>query len=119
MNNNLWIYLGPLSDFPATGHICLNTDGADGFPGTALVVLNVEGELYALENRCPHAGLPIGDGERAGMTLTCPYHGYTYHIKTGKNIDFPDEERRATTFPIHVEGGRVQVQLASDEAKQV
>ena len=53
------------------------------------------------------------------MTLTCPYHGYTYHIKTGKNIDFPDEERRATTFPIHVEGGRVQVQLASDEAKQV
>jgi 3-phenylpropionate/trans-cinnamate dioxygenase ferredoxin component len=113
--NNLWTDLGPESDFPTTGHTCLNTQEADGARGTALIVLNVEGEFCALENRCPHAGRPLGDGERAGLTLTCPYHGYTYHIKTGKNIDFPEEETPVKTFPVRVRAGIVQVLLDPKE----
>lgn len=116
MSHPTWTDLGPVSEFPTDGHTCLDTERPDGTRGTALVVLNVQGQWYALENRCPHAGLPIGDGERAGLVLTCPYHGYTYHIKTGKNIDFPDDQRRATTFPVRVVDGRVQVQLTYDEA---
>ncbi len=114
--NTPWTDLGSESDFPETEHACLNTEGTDNSPATALVVINVKGELYALENRCPHAGRPLGDGACEGMTIICPYHGYTYHIKTGKNIDFPDEETPVRTFPIRVEGGRVQVQIPSDEA---
>ena len=77
--------------------------------------MHVEGTFYVLENRCPHAGQPLGDGERAGLTLTCPYHGYTYHIKTGKNIDFPDDERPVKTFPVRVQAGIVQVLLDPKE----
>ncbi len=116
MSHNTWTDLGPQSDFPAEGHTCLDTEGPDGTRGTALVVLNVNGAWYALENRCPHAGRPLGDGERAGMTLVCPYHGYTYHIKTGKNVDFPDEQTPVNTFPIRIENGRVQVQLTNGKA---
>ncbi len=116
MSHHSWTDLGPADDFPSDKHTCLNTEGADGTRGRALVVLHVDGAWYALENRCPHAGRPLGDGERAGMTLTCPYHGYAYHIKTGKNIDFPDEETPVRTFPIRVEDGRVQVQITNDEA---
>lgn len=109
MTGEYWADLGPADDFPTDKQACVR---ADGVP---MVVMNVAGELYALENRCPHAGRPLGDGERAGMTLTCPYHGYTYHIKTGKNIDYPDEETPVRTFPIRVHDGRVQAQLTTDK----
>jgi len=116
MTHNAWTDLGPANGFPVDAHTCLDTEGPDGKRRTALVVLHVGNEWYALENRCPHAGRPLGDGERAGLTLTCPYHGYTYHIRTGKNIDFPDEETPVRTYPIRVEAGRVMVQLADNEA---
>lgn len=109
MTEGSWTDLGPASDFPTDQQACVR---AEGVP---LVVMNVAGELYALKNMCPHAGRPLGDGERAGLTLTCPYHGYTYHIKTGKNIDFPDEQTPVQTFPVRFHEGRVQIQLTNDK----
>jgi len=105
MTDGSWADLGPQENFPNNQQVCV--DNLD-FP---LVVMNVDGEFYAVENRCPHAGRPLGDGERRGMTLTCPYHGYTYHIKTGKNIDNPDYDEPVRTFPIRVHEGRLQVQF--------
>ncbi len=117
MSHNPWTDLGPESDFPTTGHTCFDTPDVDGARGTALVIVKNGDTWYALENRCPHAGRPLGDGECAGLTITCPYHGYTYHIKTGKNIDFPEEETPVKTFSIRVEGGNLQVRLTNDEAE--
>ncbi len=116
MTTTTWTDLGPISDFPPQQHTCVTSPGSDGIPDTALVVLNVDGAFYVLKNQCPHAGAPLGDGERHGMTLTCLYHGYTYHIKTGKNIDFPDDERPVKTYPVRVEAGIVQVFLENEEA---
>ncbi len=96
-----WIDLGPLADFPTDQHRCVTQQSL------SLVVLNVADEIYVLENNCPHASRPLGDGERAGMTLICPYHGYTYHIKTGRNIDYPDDTP-ARTFPARIHDGMVQ-----------
>lgn len=109
MTEQPWTDLGPASDFPADNQRCVR---ADGVP---LVVIHVDGAFYALENICPHAGRPLGDGERAGMTLTCPYHGYTYHIKTGRNIDYPEDETPVRTFPVRLHDDRVQVQLSNDK----
>jgi len=109
MPDEPWIDLGPQDEFSVDEHRCVT---AEDVP---LVVMHVDGTFYALENRCPHAGRPLGDGERAGLTLTCPYHGYTYHIKTGKNIDDPDYETPAKTFPIRVKAGIVQVLLNPKE----
>lgn len=109
MTDEQWTDLGPVSDFPADNHRCVR---AEGVP---LVVINVAGEFYALENICPHAGRPLGDGERAGLTITCPYHGYTYHIKTGRNIVYPEDETPVRTFPVRLHDGRVHVQLTQNK----
>jgi 3-phenylpropionate/trans-cinnamate dioxygenase ferredoxin component len=116
MSHHPWTDLGPESEFSTKEHTCVDSPENDGTRGTALVIVKNDGSWYALENRCPHAGRPLGDGACAGMTITCPYHGYTYHIKTGKNIDFPEEETPVKTFSVRVEGGHLQVQLTSDEA---
>ncbi|GAB4186254.1 MAG: hypothetical protein Kow00105_00710 [Phycisphaeraceae bacterium] len=108
MSDQKWLDIGSVTGFTADGHQCFNIGHL------SLVVLRVGDRWYAIENRCPHAGLPLGEGERRGMTLTCPYHGYTYHIGTGRNIDFPDVDPPVRTFPVRVELGRLQVRVPSD-----
>jgi len=67
--------------------------------GTPLAVANVDGELYALDNVCPHAGGPIGDGELEGHLVTCPFHGWSFDVRDGscatvEGMDVPTFEVR-------------------------
>ncbi len=101
-----WTPVGAVDDFPEGEHICLDA------AGKPLVLFHIDGTFYAIANECPHAGLPIGEGERRGMVITCPYHGYTYHIRNGRNIDYPYDEPPARTYPVRVADGRVEVDLA-------
>ena len=101
-----WIDVGVESDFPA-GSVTPVTAG-----DRSVVVCRTDDQLAAVADACPHAGLPLADGELRGCVLTCQYHGYTYNVLTGKNIDFPHEEPPVPTFPVRVsEAGRVEVQI--------
>ena len=105
-----WIDLGNTEDFPQHDHTCLSVQGND------LIVFRVDDGFTCMVNTCPHAGLPLGDGDRRGNTITCPYHAYTYHIKTGKNIDFPELEPPAVMLPTRVQGQTLQAQLPDNAA---
>jgi nitrite reductase/ring-hydroxylating ferredoxin subunit len=67
-----------------------------------VALFNVEGELYALENSCPHQGGPIADGWVENRTVTCPWHAWCFDLRTGKMTlgDFAWIER----FEVRVEG---------------
>jgi nitrite reductase (NADH) small subunit len=41
------------------------------------------GELYAVENTCPHRGGPLADGIVAGDRIVCPMHGRRFKLSTG------------------------------------
>ncbi len=105
-----WTPLAPATDFPEGSQHCLKH--ADH----PLVVMNVNGTLHAVANVCPHAGLPLGEGERRGLTLTCPYHGYTYSIKDGRDLDDPEFGQPLKVYPIRIEGDMVQVDLPAADA---
>lgn len=108
-----WVDIGPISDFPAGEQ---KTVRAEGLP---VVVFNIEGLFLAIADICPHAGMPLGGGELCGKVLTCPFHGYAYNVETGRNIDFPDQEPPARTFPVRVsEAGTVQVNLKPGEPEE-
>jgi phenylpropionate dioxygenase-like ring-hydroxylating dioxygenase large terminal subunit len=52
-------------------------------------------KVYALDNRCPHRGIPLDNGKfEFDGCLTCVYHGWTYDLATGKLVaalvDGPD-----------------------------
>ena len=101
-----WVDIGNVQDFPAGGSKTLR---AEGVP---LAVFNIEGAFLAIADVCPHAGMPLGQGELCGKVITCPFHGYAYNVESGKNIDFPDQEPPVRTFPVRTaEGGVVQVNL--------
>lgn len=78
-----------------------------------VIVFNIDDQLYAVSNLCPHAGLPLDAGDLAGCVLTCPYHGYAYNVRNGANIDMPDFEPPVRTYPVRVEGQAIQVDVTS------
>ena len=53
-------------------------------------VFRVEGGYLAIENACPHAGVPLSTGDVEGCIVTCPAHGFQYDLQTGFAADFAD-----------------------------
>ena len=102
-----WIEVGSTSDFESTTKKCVEVEGVP------VVVCHVGGDWYAVANTCPHAGLPLGEGDLQGKILTCPFHGYTYNVATGVNIDMPDDEL-LERFEVKVEVGKVLVEVGQD-----
>ncbi len=73
----------------------------------ALAVARVGDEVYALDNVCPHAGGPLGDGSLEGCELTCPWHGWTFDVTTGQCA--MDPSMQAGTVEAKVHEGHVYV----------
>jgi nitrite reductase/ring-hydroxylating ferredoxin subunit len=42
------------------------------------VYRDAEGQVYALEDACPHKGIELHQGEVTGDRLVCPYHGWEF-----------------------------------------
>lgn len=75
--------------------------------GREIALFNLEGEIYALENVCPHMGGPLGEGEIENHIVTCPWHAWTFDIPTGDCINMPGDN--ANSIPIVVKEGHVYV----------
>ena len=52
--------------------------------GRALCVARTEAGWGVLDNRCPHQGGPLGDGQIEGGYVICPWHAYEYDPVTGQ-----------------------------------
>lgn len=65
-------------------------------------LFNVDGEIFALDNVCPHAGGPLGEGSLEGTIVTCPWHGWSFDVKTGECQNNPGAS--ATCFKVGVKG---------------
>jgi 3-phenylpropionate/trans-cinnamate dioxygenase ferredoxin subunit len=77
--------------------------------GRSIGVFNVEGEFYAVRNRCPHQGAPLCEGKLWGVLraavpgtfeyeqrkqiLTCVWHGWEFDLKTGQSWCEPQRLR--------------------------
>ena len=57
--------------------------------GKEVVVASLEGEYYAIGNRCTHMGCMLADGTLNGANVTCLCHGSVFDIKTGKVVKGP------------------------------
>jgi nitrite reductase/ring-hydroxylating ferredoxin subunit len=96
----------------------------------SLVVVKVDGAVRAVENHCPHLGLPLGRGKIQNGEIVCPFHGSRFSLATGENTDwvsavagmkipgwssallsFGKKPQPIRTFPVSVEGQDVYVEL--------
>lgn len=77
--------------------------------GRMIAVFNVNGEFFAIDGVCPHAGGPIGTGPLSGTVVTCPWHGWQFDVCSGKHC--LTQNVTTETFPTTVEGDDVFIEL--------
>ncbi len=75
-----------------------------------VVLANVDGDLYALEDRCSHQDYPLSDGELEGDRLECIYHGARFDVCTGRAVALP-AIRPVRTFEVEVRDEGVYVKI--------
>ncbi|HEU5102250.1 MAG TPA: non-heme iron oxygenase ferredoxin subunit [Roseiflexaceae bacterium] len=77
----------------------------DGLP---IALANVGGTIYAFSDTCRHEGGPLSAGVLIDDTVTCPWHGWTYSVRSGKAI-VPPVGIRIPTYEVRVENQDVFV----------
>ena len=76
-----------------------------------IVVFYSEGDLHAVDNRCPHMGFPLHRGTIEDGILTCHWHHARFDLKSGCTFDlFADD---ATVYPVEVKDGRVYIDVSA------
>ena len=78
-----------------------------------LALFNVEGEIYALDNTCPHAGGPLGEGTLEDEVVTCPWHGWKFNVRTGQRLKNPSQGWAVQSYEVRVVEGVIQVLVPS------
>jgi len=88
--------------------------------GREIGIFNLNGDYFALADRCPHAGGPLCRGNIVALVqsdgpghyrlarhkefLRCPWHGWEFDIRTGQSWCDPTSVR-ARQFQVSVEPG--------------
>ncbi|MBC7203444.1 MAG: non-heme iron oxygenase ferredoxin subunit [Pusillimonas sp.] len=81
-----------------------------------IAVYEIRGVYYATQDSCTHAKASLSEGEILdGDLIECPVHGGTFHIPTGRAVDFPCE-RAIRTYRVTDEGDALLVDLAQEAA---
>jgi nitrite reductase/ring-hydroxylating ferredoxin subunit len=92
-------------------------EGREFRVGTRYVaIFRYNGEFYALEDMCPHAGAPLNNGPIGQGTVTCLWHGWRFNLHNGACINHP-RGIDVPTYPITVQGQDLYVTLPVEETK--
>ena len=117
------IVVGLREDVLEGGRVVVDVDGVE------IGIFRLDGELYAWENRCMHAGGPVcqgklmnrvverlddskrslGDDFSDQLHIVCPWHGYEYDVRTGEHP--ADASVRLRSVKVEEREGEILVRL--------
>lgn len=75
----------------------------------SLAMSNVDGTLYAIDNRCTHDNGPLGEGRLRNGRILCPRHGAAFDAKTGRVLSLP-AVKSVAAYEVTVDGDDVYVE---------
>ena len=78
--------------------------------GEKVAVFNVDGTFYAIGGTCTHRGGPLSEGDVSGTTVTCPWHGAQFDLKTGGVLN-PPAPQGVAGYKVVVEGDDVSIEV--------
>lgn len=99
------IIAGKVSDIAPGKMIKVAVDGRE------ILVANIDGEFFAIDDTCTHSGASLSEGELNGNVVTCGWHKAEFDCKTGKLAKFPAKIRDLGTYKVSVESDNVFVEM--------
>lgn len=80
-----------------------------------VAVFNVDGDLYAVDDRCTHQDTSLSDGLVEGCEVECPLHTSRFDLRTGRPSG-PPATRPLRTHDVRVVDGTVYLALNEGES---
>ena len=75
-----------------------------------VVVINIDGNYYAINDTCSHAGGSLSEGKLDGSTITCDWHGAQFGCKNGKLVKFPVQINDLKSYKVVIESDDIFVE---------
>ena len=97
-----WVNVLPVDMLKPSEHTVIDVDD------TSIIVFNLDGDFYALEDVCSHEHFPLSEGDVENGNVVCALHGAEFCIKSGNALSPPAYEPVAK-FPVRVENGVILV----------
>jgi len=74
-----------------------------------VVLANVDGAIYAVQDRCSHEEYPLSDGEIEGGNVVCQYHGARFDLASGAPRGLP-AVKPVKTYPVEIRDDGIYIQ---------
>lgn len=97
-----WVNVTALDQLAEGERIVVDVDDVN------VLIFNIKGEFFAIEDVCTHDGSEIASGCLKGEDIECPRHGARFNIRTGE-VTAPPAYEPIDTFPVQVINGVIQV----------
>ena len=78
--------------------------------GKGVLLCNVDGTFFAIEDVCTHDGGELDQGFLQGDQIMCPRHGAIFDVKSGAALSLP-AVLAVGTFPVRVDGDDIFVEV--------
>lgn len=99
------IIVAKTSEIPPGKTFKVSLDGRD------IMVVNVDGQYFACDDTCTHAGASLSEGTLQGQIITCGWHGAKFNCTTGKLEKFPAKIKDLKTYKTVIESDSVFVEV--------
>jgi 3-phenylpropionate/trans-cinnamate dioxygenase ferredoxin subunit len=101
-----WFYVTEVADIPPGSWQVVDINDI------SILIFNINGQFYAIQNLCTHDGGDLAGGRLEGDEIICPRHGAHFCVKTGAATQPPAYED-VPAFPVRVIGDKIQVKAES------
>jgi 3-phenylpropionate/trans-cinnamate dioxygenase ferredoxin subunit len=83
--------------------------------GVPVCLAKSEGEIFAIQDVCSHADIPLSEGDVGEGTVECWLHGSRFDLRTGHPTGLP-ATRPVPTYPVKIDGDDVYVAIGDSVA---
>lgn len=99
----------PAEKVPAPGQRALFE-----FDDKSLALFNVEGQLYAIDDSCPHQGASLCGGKLEGRVIQCCAHGLRFNLASGYLLN--STQLKVANYPVEVVDGQAYIVNVPEES---
>ena len=79
--------------------------------GKEILLTNVNGKIYAIDNICSHEDCGLDEGDLEGFVIICPCHGAKYDLRNGNGFKETPWGSGQDTYNVKIEGKDVLVEI--------
>lgn len=99
-----FIQVAPLSELPSGQRMLIDVGDVP------VVIFNIAGNLYAIDDLCTHDEGTLADGDLNGFEISCPRHGACFDVRSGQALTLP-AVMDTTSYPVRVTDEMIEIGL--------